>query len=75
MIENTTLADIIERDSTTQHIQDDVFVFYQRVSGAKDGVTPEDPNAPQLVVGANGKDTLVGGPQGDYLFAAAASRP
>ena len=69
-IEHTTLADIILRDTDTQHIQDDVFVFFERHSGTKGGVDAEDPDAPQLVIGSNGKDTLIGGPQGDYLFAA-----
>jgi Ca2+-binding RTX toxin-like protein len=68
-IENTTLADIILRDTDTDHYQDDAFVFYQRVSGLAGGVEPEDPDAPLLVIGADGKDTLIGGSQGDYLFA------
>ena len=68
-IEGTTLADIILRNTDTQHIQDDVFVFYTRHTGTKGGVESEDPDARQLVIGSDGKDTLVGGPQGDYLFA------
>jgi peroxidase len=68
-IEQTTLADIILRNTDTQHIQDDVFIAYTRHTGLKGGVESEDPEARQLVVGSNGKDTLVGGPQGDFLFA------
>ena len=68
-IEHTTLADIIERDTDTQHIQDDVFVFYDRHSGTAGGVLPENPDAPQLVIGSAGPDTLTGGPQGDILVA------
>ena len=68
-IEGTMLADIILRNTDTQHIQDDVFVFYTRHTGTKGGVESEDPDARQLVIGSDGKDTLVGGPQGDYLFA------
>jgi hypothetical protein len=69
LIKSTTLADIILRNTDTQHIQDDVFVTYTRHTGEKGGVESEDPDARQLVIGANGKDVLVGGPQGDYLFA------
>ena len=68
-INGTTLADIILRNTDTQHIQEDVFVFYTRHTGTQGGVESEDPDARQLVIGSNGQDTLVGGPQGDYLFA------
>jgi peroxidase len=68
-IEQTTLADIILRNTDTQYIQDDVFVAYTRHTGLKGGVESEDPDARQLVIGSNGTDTLVGGPQGDFLFA------
>jgi hypothetical protein len=68
-IKNTTLADIILRNTDTEHIQDDVFVTYSRHTGLAGGVEPEDPEARQLVIGSNGKDILTGGPQDDYLFA------
>jgi Ca2+-binding RTX toxin-like protein len=68
-IEHTTLADIIERDTDTQHMQDDAFVFYNRHSGTAGGVASEDPDAHQLVIGSNGTDTLIGGPQADVLVA------
>ena len=68
-IESTTLSDIISRDTDTKNIQADAFTFYERHSGTTGGVAGEDPNAPQLVVGANGNDTLSGGTDGDYLFA------
>src|SRR5262245_8334335 len=68
-IEHTTLADIIERDTDTGHIQDDVFLFYNRHSGTAGGIASEDPDARQLVIGANGTDTLTGGPQDDILVA------
>ena len=74
MIENTTLADIILRDTDTKNIQDDVFVAYDRHSGTAGGIAAEDPDAPQLVIGADGRDTLMGGPQGDYLFAGKGSQ-
>jgi peroxidase len=68
-IESTTLADIINRDTDTQNVQDDAFVFFSRHSGTAGGVAAEDPDAPQLVVGMDGNDTLTGGTQGDILFA------
>ena len=68
-IEHTTLSDIIARNTDTKYLQDDAFVFYNRHSGTAGGVASEDPDAPQLVIGSNGTDTLVGGPQGDMLVA------
>jgi hypothetical protein len=69
-IKGTTLADIIERNTDTQNIQDDVFVYYDRHSGALGDIGGEDPNAPQLVIGSEGADALVGGRKGDMLVAA-----
>jgi len=66
-IESTTLSDIIERNTDTPVMQSDAFVYYDRRTGTAGGVAPEDPNAPQLVIGADGHDTLLGGPQGDVL--------
>ena len=51
-------------------MQDDAFVFVSRHSGALGGVASENPDAPQLVIGSKGTDTLVGGPQDDTLVAA-----
>jgi heme peroxidase/hemolysin type calcium-binding protein len=69
-IEHTTLSDIIERDTDTKVMQDDAFVFTSRHSGTLGGVTSDNPDAPQLVIGSKGTDTLVGGPQNDILVAA-----
>jgi Ca2+-binding RTX toxin-like protein len=68
-IENTTLSDIIARDTDTKNIQPDAFVFYDRHSGTAGGIASEDPTAPQLVIGSKGTDTLVGGPNSDVLVA------
>lgn len=65
-IENTTLADIIERNTDTKIMQDDAFVFASRHAA---GAESENPEAPQLVIGANGASELVGGPQSDTLVA------
>jgi peroxidase len=68
-IEDTSLADIIRRVTDIEHFQDDVFVTYTRHTGLKGGVESEDPDARQLVIGADGKDVLIGGAQDDFLFA------
>jgi peroxidase len=72
MIENTTLSDIIVRNTDVEHMQADAFVAVERHSGTA-GPVPEaeDPDGPQLVIGSTGKDTLLGGPQDDVLVAAA----
>ena len=65
-IERTRLSDIILRNTDTAHIQDDVFVFFERRGSEAE---PEHPDLPQLVVGSDGGDALIGGPQGDILVA------
>ncbi|MCJ2082283.1 peroxidase family protein [Methylobacterium sp. J-090] len=65
-IRQTTLSDIITRNTDTRHIQDDAFTFYDRRSS---DVASENPNAPQLVIGTNGEALVVGGPKGDMLVA------
>jgi len=69
-IEQTTLSDIIERDTATGYVQPDAFVYYDRHSGTAGGVAAGNPDAPQLVIGSPGKDTLAGGPSNDILVAA-----
>jgi hypothetical protein len=70
MIEHSTLADIVRRNTDTQHIQDDVFVFADRHSGESGANPAEHTDAPQLVIGTEGKDTLLGGAFDDILVAA-----
>jgi hypothetical protein len=65
-IEGTRLSDVIRRNTDTAHIQDDVFVFYERRGS---GIEPEHADMPQLVVGSDSRDALAGGPQGDILVA------
>ena len=66
-IESTTLSDLILRNTDTVNIQDDAFVYYSRHSGVAGGIESENLNAPQLVVGSAGADTLVGGAFDDIL--------
>ena len=69
-IKQTTLSDIIARDSDTNDIQKDAFAYYDRHTGVLGGVASENPTAPQLIIGSDGNDTLVGGPNNDILVAA-----
>jgi|HubBroStandDraft_6_1064221.scaffolds.fasta_scaffold32612_2 peroxidase len=66
-IQNTTLTDIIERNTDTQVMQSDAFVFTERHSSDE---VSETPDAPQLVIGQQGDATLTGGPQNDTLVPA-----
>ncbi len=68
-IESTTLSSLILKNTDTQHMQADAFVFYERRSGQAGGGVMENPASPQLVVGSNGGDTLIGGTKGDLLIA------
>jgi Ca2+-binding RTX toxin-like protein len=68
-IEHTTLSDLIIRNTDTEHMQDDAFVFYNRVSGAAGGVEAEHPEDNQLIIGSDGHDTLTGGVGNDMLVA------
>jgi len=68
-IESTTLSSLMLKNTDTDHMQADAFVFYERRSGVAGGGVMENPLSPQLVVGSNGGDTLVGGTKGDLLVA------
>ena len=65
-IRDTTLSDIILRNTDTRYMQDDAFTFYDRRGS---DVASDDPEAHQLVIGTPGQARLVGGPQGDILVA------
>jgi peroxidase len=66
-IQNTTLADIIERDTNIPVVQDDVFQAADRHSSDE---APEDPKAAQLVIGVNDDGaTISGGPADDTIVA------
>ena len=66
-IESTTLSDIIARNNDTRNIPTHESVSHD--GGATAGVASEDPAAPQLIIGPNGIDKLVGGPDADVLVA------
>jgi peroxidase len=63
-IEATSLSDIIRRNTDTQFLQDDVFIFHERRDAAS---TAEHPGLPQLVVGNDDSETLMGGGADDLL--------
>jgi peroxidase len=67
MISQTTLADIIERNSDTAAMQRNVFFLQERHTS---GVAAADPTAPQLVMGADANGAWIkGGPQSDTMVA------
>jgi hypothetical protein len=66
MVKNTSLSDIIERDTDTDVMQADAFLTAERHAS---NVAAEDPNAPQLVVGTAGHATISGGSADDTLVA------
>ena len=70
-IESTTLSSLMLKNTDTQHMQADAFVFYERRSGS---AVMENPASPQLVIGSNGGDTLVGGSKADMLVAGTGSQ-
>lgn len=65
-IESTTLSSLILKNTDTENMQADAFVYYERRSGSS---VMENPTSPQLVIGSDGGDTLVGGSKGDMLVA------
>jgi len=65
-IQHTTLSDIIEGVTDTEHMQANSFVFTERHAS---NVEAENPKAPQLIIGIDGNATLTGGDQNDTLVA------
>jgi peroxidase len=61
------LSRIIERDTDTVAMQDDALVFASRNAA---GSEPENPEAPQLVIGTTGSSALAAGRQDDTVVAA-----
>mgnify|MGYP006274932531 CR=1 FL=1 len=68
-IESTSLSQLILRNTNTQHLQDDVFMFMERRAGQLGGGVMQDANAPQLVVGSDDGDVITGGNRNDLLVA------
>ena len=66
MVKNTSLSDIIERDTDTDVMQADAFLTAERHAS---DVKAEDPNAPQLIIGTTARDNIQGGPADDTLVA------
>ncbi len=67
MIAQTTLGDIIERDTSTAVEQQNVFIAAQRHLST---VSAADPNAPQLVIGVDTAGAHIsGGPADDTIVA------
>jgi peroxidase len=65
-IKGTTLSDLIERDTDTNVMQTDAFVFAERHTS---DVAAEHPDSPQLIIATNIKATVVGGRADNTLVA------
>jgi peroxidase len=69
IVENTTLGDIIARNTGTPALQQQVFIAAERHLST---VAPEDPDAPQLVIGVDDNSAVIaGGPADDTIVAGA----
>jgi peroxidase len=64
MVENTSLSDIIERDTDTDVMQADAFLTADRHAS---DVKAADPNALQLIIGTTARDNIQGGEADDTL--------
>ena len=64
VVKNTSLSDIIERDTNTDVMQADAFLTADRHAS---DVKAADPNAPQLIIGTS--TNINGGPADDTLVA------
>ncbi len=66
-IKNTTLSDLIMRDTDTKIAQPNAFLFSDRHTS---DVAPEHPDSPQLVIGIDADNAIVaGGPADDTIVA------
>ena len=65
-INNTSLSDLIKLNTDTKYIQAEVFEYSERRVSTS---APENPLAPQLIIGVDGIDNLIGGDANDILVA------
>jgi heme peroxidase len=69
IVENTTLGDILARNTSTPALQQQVFIAAERHLST---VAPEDPDASQLVIGVDDNGAVIaGGPADDTIVAGA----
>ncbi|MDF2368765.1 peroxidase family protein [Sneathiella sp.] len=64
---DTTLADIIERNSDIDAIQDNTMLAYDRIGGDEGDNILEGGEGSDLLLGFDGNDTLIGGAGNDQL--------
>ncbi|USG61910.1 hypothetical protein NBZ79_02845 [Sneathiella marina] len=67
MLWDTTLADVIERNSDVEAIQDDALIAYDRIGGNDTDNALEGGEGHDLLLGMGGDDTLNGGAGADQL--------
>jgi peroxidase len=67
-LQNLSLADIIERNTDIDHIQDEIFFAYDRIGGTDSNDTLGGGSGRDLMIGFDGDDTLRGKDGNDQLF-------
>ena len=67
-LQATTLADIIERNTDIDHIQDHIFLAYNRIGGSDTNDRLYGDDGRDLVIGYDGNDMLFGREGDDQLF-------
>ncbi|MEH6546124.1 MAG: peroxidase family protein [Sneathiella sp.] len=67
MLWDTTLADVIERNSDIDAIQDDALIAYDRIGGDDTDNSLDGDEGHDLLLGMDGDDTLDGGAGADQL--------
>ena len=70
-IKDTSLSDVILRNTDIDYLQDDVLVYHQRVGGSDGRDTLRGSNEHDLILGFNGHDKLYGKNGDDDLYGGA----
>lgn len=71
IIKNTSLSDIILRNTDIDHLQDDIFSMKYRIGGDDANNTLYGSDGDDLLIGFAGNDILYGGGGNDVLYGAA----
>jgi len=70
-IKETSLSDVLLRNTGIDYLQDDVFVVHNRIGGTQDDDYLEGTNEHDLIIGFGGHDNLVGLKGDDDLYGGA----
>ncbi len=67
-IQSTSFSDIIKRTTGIEHLQDNVFIAYDRIGGTKKNDQLDGDDGHDLMIGFAGADKLYGWGGGDELY-------